>query len=77
MIDAILTTAASGLRVHAGDAARAADNLVQATTRPDTLEAGVVESIVDLTRAKIGFSASAATLRAGDEMSGRLLDIFV
>ena len=75
MIDGILTTAATGLRVHAADAARASDRLVRATTQPESLEAGVVESIVELTRAEIGFSASAQTLRTGDEMSGRLLDI--
>lgn len=76
MIDGILSTAATGLRIHANDAARAADNLVRASARPETLESGVVESIVDLTRAEIGFAASAETLRTGDEMTGRLLDIF-
>lgn len=75
MIDSVLTTAATGLRIHAADAARASDNLLKATTSPETLEKGVTESIVDLTQAKIGFSASATVFRTGDEMTGRLVDI--
>jgi len=76
MIDSVLTTAATGLRIHAADAARASDNLLKATTQPDTVEQGVIESITDLTQAKIGFAASATVFRTGDEMTGQLVDIF-
>lgn len=76
MIEGVLSSAVNGLRIHAGDAARASGNLVKATSRPDNLEEGVVNSVVELTQAKVGFAASAKVLSTGDEMAGRLIDIF-
>ncbi len=78
MLDSALSSALRGLSINTALAEKAAGNIAQTgAAGAGNSTANLVQDVVDLKQAQIGFSANIKVAEVAKDMQQRLLDILV